>query len=95
MGGVSVVDYFMGDPNSLRDFISDFSIGNKQPDSYHCPLSIIISNSVGSRPPTSYGQGQVLIPNPRKATQCVLNIKHELPYMQDETYTSLDTHAQA
>ena len=40
-------------------------------------------------------QGQVLHPNPKKANQYVLNVKHELTYMQGETYTSLDEHAQA
>ena len=60
MGGVSVVDYLMGDPNSLRSLISDFSIGNKQPDSNHCLFFITISNGVGSRSPTSSNQGQVL-----------------------------------
>lgn len=31
MGGASVVGYLIGDPNSLRNSIYDFSIGSKQP----------------------------------------------------------------
>ena len=40
-------------------------------------------------------QCQVLRPNPKKANQYVLNVKHELTYMQGEAYSSLDEHAQA
>ena len=78
IGGACVVDYFIGDPNSLYNSLSDFLIGIKQPDSGHYPLSFKIGNSVGSRPPTPSSQGQVLHPNPKKANQCVYNSKHEL-----------------
>ena len=94
-GGSSVVDYLIGDPNSLCNSISDFPIGNKQPNSDHCPLFFTIGDSVGLRPPTPSSQGQVLYPNPKKANQYVLNIKHELTYVQGKTYTSLDDHTQA
>lgn len=40
-------------------------------------------------------QGQVLCPNPNKANQYILNIKHEPTYVQGETYTSLEDHTQA
>lgn len=60
------------------------------------PIQIIalfffkICHNVGSRLPTSSSQGDVLHPNPKKANRYVLNVKHELNYMQGETYTSLD-----
>jgi hypothetical protein len=79
---------------SLHNFISDFFIGNKQPDLDHCLLFLRIGISLGLRPPTLSSQGQVLYPNPKKANQYVLNIKHELTYVQGKTYTSLDDHAQ-
>ena len=40
-------------------------------------------------------QHQALRPNPKKANQYVLNVKHELTYMQGKAYSSLDEHAQA
>jgi len=54
MGGARAIDYLVGNPNSLHNPISDFSIGNKHPDSNHYPLFCKIGNSVGSRPPTLY-----------------------------------------
>ena len=80
MNGAGVVNYPIGNPNSLHNSISDFFIGNKQLDSNHCPFFLKICNSLGSRPPTLFNQGQVLHPNPKKANQYVLNIKHVLTY---------------
>jgi hypothetical protein len=59
MGGGSVIDYLIHDPNSVRNSMSDFSVGSQQPDSYHCPLSLLRDMS---RPglPTSSSQHQVL-----------------------------------
>ena len=94
MGGASVVDYLIGDPNSFCNSIFDFFIGNKQNDSYSCPLFFKIRNNVCSRPPTSFSQGQILYPSPKKANQYVINIKYELAYVQGEIYTSLDNHNQ-
>ena len=58
MGGASVVDYVIGDPNSLHNSTFDLSTCNKQPDSNHCPHFFKIGNNVGSRPPTPSSQGQ-------------------------------------
>ena len=58
------------------------------------PFLLQICHSVGSRLPTSSSQGDVLHPNPKKANQYVLNVKHELSNVQSETYTSLDKHTQ-
>ena len=85
MGGASVVDHLIGDPDSLCNSISNYSIGNKQLDSNHCPLFFTKGNNVGLRLPTPSSQGWVLRPNPKKANQYVLNIKHELTYVQGET----------
>jgi hypothetical protein len=93
MGGANVVDYLIGDHKSLRNSISNFSICNKQPDSKHYPLYFRICHSVELRLPCLSNHGRVLHPNPKKANQYVLNIKHEFSYMQGETYTSLDKHA--
>ena len=92
MGGASILDYLTGAPNSLCNSISDFFIGNKQPNLDHCPLFFKISNIISSRPPTLSSQGQVLRPNPKKANQNVLNIIHKLTLVQGETYTSSDNH---
>ena len=93
MGGGSVIDYLIRDPNSVRNSISDFSIGSKQSDSYHCPLFFKLSNGAGLRLLALFSQRQVLRPNPKKANQYVLYVKHEITYMQDGTYISLDEHA--
>ena len=39
-------------------------------------------------------EGEAISPNPKKVKQYVLDVKHELTYMQDETYNSLEEHAQ-
>ena len=49
VGGASVVDYLLSDPNSLCNSIFDSSIGNKQPDLDQCPLFFKTCNSAGSR----------------------------------------------
>ena len=54
-----------------------------------------IGHSIGSRLVTPASQSQVLHINPKKANQYVLNVKHELTFVQGETYTSLLNHAQA
>ena len=46
-------------------------------------------HSVEPQLPTPSSQHQVLRPNLKKANQYVLNVKHELTYMQEETYNSL------
>ena len=94
MGGASIVDYPVGELNSFCNSISDFSICNIHPDSNHCLLFFKRGRIVGSRLPTLSSQGQVLCPNPKKANQYVVNIKHELTYVQGDTYTSLDNHTQ-
>ena len=91
----NVVDYLIGNFNSLCNSISDFSIANKQHDSNHCPLFFTMSKSVSSRPPTPLVEVGFFIPIPRRQIQqYVLDIKHELTYVPDETYTSLDDHNQ-
>ena len=47
MGGASVLDYLIGDPNSLHNSISNISIDNKQPNLDHYPFSFNICNSLG------------------------------------------------
>ena len=69
--GASVFNYLISDHDSLHKSVSDFSIGNKQPPSNYCPLSFKICHYVGLRLPTSFSQGQVLCPNPKKANQYV------------------------
>ena len=71
MGGARAIDYLVGDPNSRHNPISNFSIGNKRPDSNHRPLFCKLGNSVGSRPPAMFNQGQVLHPNHKKTNQYV------------------------
>jgi hypothetical protein len=97
MGGASVVDYLISDPNALRNSISNIFISNNQPDLDHCPFFFKIGNSVGSRIPAMFSQGQVLRPNTKKANHYVFNIKHELTSIcarRSETYTSLEDHTQ-
>ena len=95
MGRTSIVDYLIGDPNSLHTFISNFSICDKQPNSSHYPLFFKLGHSIGWRLITLSSQGQVLRPNPKKANQYALNVKHELIFVQGKTCTSLDNHTQA
>ena len=40
MGGASVIDHLIGDSNSLHNSISDFSLGNKQPQLRPLPFHI-------------------------------------------------------
>jgi hypothetical protein len=48
MDGASVVDYLIGDPNSLCIFVSNNSIDNKQLDLDHYPIFFFkIGNSIG------------------------------------------------
>jgi hypothetical protein len=75
IGGTSVVDYLIGHPDSLHNSMSNFSMGNKQPDLNHCPLFFNIGHSIGSKLTTPSSQGQVLCPNHKKANQYVLNVK--------------------
>ena len=93
-GGADGVDYPLGDPTSHYNSISDFSMGDKQPDSDPCP-SFKISHSVRLRLPTLSSQGEVLHLNPKKANQYVLIIKHEFTYTHCNTRTSLDKHVRA
>ena len=53
-----------------------------------------MSKSVSSRPPTPLVEVGFFVPIPRRQIQYVLDIKHELTYVPDETYTSLDDHNQ-
>lgn len=54
MGEASVVDYLIGDPTSLDNSISDFSIGNNQHGSNHYPLFFKIGHSIEPRLTTPY-----------------------------------------
>jgi hypothetical protein len=77
VGGVRVVGYLIGDPNSLRSFISNPSMGSKQPNSYHYPLFFMKCHIIGSRLPTSSSQCQVLRPKTKEANLYVLKVKHD------------------
>ena len=52
MGGACVVDYLIGDPNSLHNSILKSSTCNKQPDSNHCVFFFKMCHGVGARLPT-------------------------------------------
>ena len=94
MGGLSVVDNLIRDPDSLHNCIFSSSTSNKPANSNHYAFFFKMCHSVGMRLRTSYSKSQVICPNHKKANRYTLNVKHELTYMQGKSYTSLDEHTQ-
>ena len=76
-----------------KDTIVDYIIGD--PNSNRFLLFFKICQRARSRLLCLSCQHEILRPNPRKANQCVLIVKHKLTYMQGRTYTLLDKYAQA